>query len=81
MADEPENIFLVYLRRLDEKMDGVAGDLRDVKDRLSALEIGQAGIFRQAAALAETDARLQASFDRLRDEIGRIKRRLDLGDV
>jgi hypothetical protein len=38
MADEPENIVLVYLRRLDSKMDRVLDDLRDLKVRTTAAE-------------------------------------------
>jgi hypothetical protein len=43
MADEPENLVLVYLRRLDEKADAVREDLREVKDRLGSLERQVAG--------------------------------------
>ncbi|HYE49707.1 MAG TPA: hypothetical protein VEB20_08960, partial [Azospirillaceae bacterium] len=66
--------------RLDSKVDGLDGDLREVKERLSAVEFGLAGVRRELAGLAETDARLQAGFDRLREDVGRIKRRLDLDD-
>ena len=80
MADEPENPMLVYLRRIDAKIDGVAAEVREVRDRVTAVEIGLAGIRRDIGALAETDARLQASVDRLRDEMTRVNRRLDISD-
>ena len=35
VADEPENIVLVHLRRLDAKMDRVLDDLRGLKVRMS----------------------------------------------
>ena len=38
MADGPENLVLVYLRRLDEKMDRVLGDIHDLKHRVTSLE-------------------------------------------
>jgi hypothetical protein len=80
LADEPENPMLVYLRRIDAKIDGVAAEVREVRDRVTAVEIGLAGIRRDIGALAETDARLQASVDRLRDEMTRVNRRLDISD-
>ena len=38
MADEPDNILLIYMRRLDAKMDRVIEELADVHrvDRLEA---------------------------------------------
>jgi predicted nuclease with TOPRIM domain len=80
VADDPENLTLIYLRRIDAKVDGLAAELREVRDRLTAVEIGLAGIRRDIGGLAETDARLQASVDRLRDEMTRVNRRLDLSD-
>ncbi len=38
MSDEPENLVLVYLRRLDTKVDAIKDDLQDVKVRLNRLE-------------------------------------------
>ena len=80
MADEPENLVLVYLRRIDAKVDALAGEVREVKDRLSAVEVGLASVRRDLGSLAEADARLQMSFDRLRDDVTRIERRLELVD-
>jgi hypothetical protein len=68
------------LRRIDAKVDGLAAELREVRDRLTAAEIGLAGIRRDIGGLAETDARLQASVDRLRDEMTRVNRQLDISD-
>ena len=61
---EPDNMVLVYLRRIDEKVDRVIDDVRDIKFRVTNLEEGQAGIQRQ---LDWVEARLD-----------RIERRLDL---
>jgi len=51
MTSEPENIVLAYLRRLDQKMDEQIAELREIKDRLTALEMGQANLFRSFADL------------------------------
>lgn len=56
-------------------------DLREIKGRLTALELGQAAIKRDIAASAESDARIQGQLDRLSDRVERIERRLDLVDL
>lgn len=78
---EPDNIVLVYLRRIDEKVDALSLDIRELKERMTAVEIGQAALRRDIAQLAETDARLQAGVDRLREDVGRIRRRLDIAET
>ena len=75
MSDEPENTLLIYMRRLDAKMDALSTDMRDVKHRLTALEI-------QVANLASTEASHYASLairlDRLEERMARVERRLDI---
>lgn len=78
MVDDPENLTLVFLRRIDAKLDALTPDVRELKDRISAVELGLTAVRRDIAALAETDARLQGSMDRMREDMGRIQRRLDL---
>lgn len=56
-------------------------DLREIKGRLTALELGQAAIKRDIAASAESDARIQGQLDRLGDRIERVERRLNLVDA
>lgn len=75
---DPESLILVFLRRIDAKIDTLTLEVRDLRDRASALEVGQAAMRRELAGLAETDARLQISFDRMRDDVTRIQRLLDL---
>jgi hypothetical protein len=64
MAEEPDSIVLVYLRRIDEKVDRLADDVRDLKVRMTAVEESVVGIHRR--------------MDRLEMRIERIERRLDL---
>ncbi|MGH6846411.1 MAG: hypothetical protein ACREC0_02910 [Methylocella sp.] len=64
MMPEPDNLVLVYLRRIDEKVDRVIDDVRDLKVRITNLEEGQAGIHRR--------------LDRIEARLDRIERRLDL---
>lgn len=78
MVDDPDDLVLVYLRRIDAKVDAMAQDIRELKERVSSLELAVASVRRDIAVLAETDARLQNAVDRMREDIGRIQRRLDL---
>ncbi len=64
MSDQPENLMLVYLRRLDVKMDGIAADMREVKERLGILESQYASLSRRV--------------DRMGGEVEEIRRRLDI---
>jgi hypothetical protein len=78
MADVPDNILLEYLRHIRSAVDGLREDMRAVKGRLSAVELGLAAIRREVAGLAEADAHLGIRIDRLSDPTERIEKRLDL---
>ena len=75
LSDGPDNLMLVDLRRLDGKMDALASDMRDVKHRLTALEI-------QVGQLASTEASHYAStalrLDRIESRIDRLERHADI---
>jgi len=49
MSDQPENLMLVFLRRLDAKMDGLIDDVRDLKHRMTTVE-------QQLGGLAATES-------------------------
>ena len=71
--EEPENMTLRYLRRLDQKMDRVIDDLGDVKVRLSAVERGLGELQVQVGTL-------NSRVDRLENRVERVERRLDIRD-
>ncbi len=75
MSDEPDNLILIYLRRLDAKLDGVIEVLADHGRRLTALEIAVANL---AATEASHYANLALRVDRVEERLLRIERRLDL---
>jgi hypothetical protein len=81
MSDTPENLVLVYLRRIDAKVDLLADDVRDIKGRISAVETGLNSVRRESVLLSEGYARLQVTVDRQGDRLDRIERRLDLRDA
>lgn len=66
MVDEPDNLVLQMLRRMDIKLDRVIDDLGDVKVRMTHVEEGLAGVNRR--------------LDRLETRVDRIEKRLDLVD-
>jgi hypothetical protein len=75
MSDQPESLMLVFLRRLDAKMDGLVQDIAELKYRMTAVEI-------QLGSMASTDqshyASLALRLDRHEARLERIERRLDL---
>lgn len=64
MSDDPDNLVLVYLRGLDTKIDGLAADMVEVKERLGLLEAQYSSISRRT--------------DRMSGDIEQIRRRLDI---
>jgi archaellum component FlaC len=64
MADEPDNVAPVMLRRIDAKLDRISDDMRDLKVRATATEEAIAGVNRR--------------LDRLEMRVERIEKRLDL---
>jgi archaellum component FlaC len=64
MADEPESLTLVILRKLETKFNSFSDDLHNLKIRMSSVEEGLAGVNRR---LDRVDARLD-----------HIEKRLDL---
>jgi septal ring factor EnvC (AmiA/AmiB activator) len=67
MADEPDNIVLAILRKIDQRTERMAEDLHDLKTRVTAVEEGLAGVHRR--------------LDRLEVPVERIEKRLQLSDV
>jgi septal ring factor EnvC (AmiA/AmiB activator) len=79
MLVEPSyDLVLDHLRAIRGGIDGLHEDLREVKGRLTAVELGLASVRREIAALAEADAHLSARIDRFSDRLERIERRLEL---
>jgi hypothetical protein len=71
MIEEPENPILVMLRRLDSKFDRMTEEMREMKGRLTNVEI-------VISALVTADGRMQHAIDRMSDRLDRIERRLDV---
>ena len=74
MPQEAESMVLVYLRRLDEKVDRLIDDMRDLKIRVTNLVENFAKI---ELSIAGVNLRL----DRVEARLDRIERRLDLVEL
>ena len=74
MSDQPDNLILVYLRRMDERLERIEGDIADLKRRMTALEYNQASLHADYAGL-------QVRMDRFDERLARIERRLELQDA
>ena len=74
MAEEPGNLILRQLRRMDAKLDQVVSDISESKTRVGRLEKGVAELH---VALAEQSVRI----DKMDARLQRIERRLELADA
>jgi archaellum component FlaC len=67
MADEPDNIVLAILRKIDQRTERMAEDIQDLKVRVTSVDEGLAGVNRR--------------LDRLDHRVERIEKRLELSDA
>jgi len=73
MATEPQNLVLEYLKRIDQKVDGLLEDFRLFNVRIVAGES-------QVACLHVSDVQQNSELDRIKTRLDRIERRLELTD-
>jgi hypothetical protein len=72
-----ELIQAMFQRLLDSHWE-TRDDIRELKERMTGVELGLAGVCRDLVSLSEADTRLQIALDRQGDRLERIERRLDL---
>jgi outer membrane murein-binding lipoprotein Lpp len=78
MVDNVENLVLEHLRHIRSRVDQIADDVGDLKQRISGLESAMNLVRREVALGDETDARQQIALDKLTARTERIERRLEL---
>ena len=81
MVEESESIVLRYLRRLDEKVDRVTGDIGEVKARLYSIETRMTSLEASIVHVHERVDGLQKQVGNVSDRLDRIERRLELADA
>lgn len=72
--DNIENLTLLFMRRLDQRLDRMEGDIGDIKLRMTATEEHLASIMMSVAGL-------NSRMDKIDGRLDRVERRLDLKDA
>jgi hypothetical protein len=75
-----DNLVLELLRAIRGDIGVLGTDIRDMKDRLTLVEMGLAGVRRGIAGVFEQMAGSSLRADTLEDRVQRIERRLELID-
>ena len=70
MSEAPDNLVLVYLRRIDGKIDRLTDDVQDLKHRVTSLEGQVASIRVDMAAISQRIDRIETRFDRMERTVG-----------
>ena len=78
MSEGPETLTLIYLRRLDAKIDQILATQGDHGRRLTTLEISVGNL---AATELSHYANTAMRMDQVSERIDRIERRLHIGSV
>ncbi|WOE73919.1 hypothetical protein [Alterisphingorhabdus coralli] len=74
MTENVENLILERLKRIDQRLGTMEGDIQDLKIRMTAMEEHMAGLF---TSMAGVHSRL----DRFDERLSRVEKRLDLQDA
>jgi DNA-binding FrmR family transcriptional regulator len=74
VTDNVENMTLVFLRRIDERLDRIEGDLGDIKLRMTASE-------EHLASMMMSLAGVNSRMDKIDARLVRIERRLELTEA
>ena len=74
MADEPDNMVLRYLRRIDQKVDNLTERVDDLTAEMRSVRLHMAGSAQDHLRHDTNDASLRA-------RVERIERRLDLQET
>lgn len=78
MTDNVENLLLEHLKSFQASLSRIETDVREVKNRLANLEMGQASIMQHIGHQASINAQEQIGMDRLTERVERIEKRLEL---
>ena len=78
MMDDSTNLVLEHLKRFQAGQDRIERELKEIKSRMSQLEIGIASIRGDLAHMSGDQARQTVTVDTLAERIDRIERRLEL---
>ena len=78
MTGNADNIIVEHLRAIRADIADLKENDKEILTRLARLEIGQANLLRNIAFIEETGAEHNMRYDRLKERIERIEKRLEL---
>jgi len=80
MSESVENLVLEHLRFIRGEIASVKADTREIKSRLAVVESGIAGLRRDGADVATTQAAQHLAYDRLSERVEWLEQPLNLVD-
>lgn len=78
MTDNVENLILEHLRGMRGSQERMEHELREIKNRITSVEAGVAGIRRDAAHDNDKIVQQQMGLDQLTERMERIEKRLEI---
>jgi hypothetical protein len=78
MSENVDNLILEHLKRFQAGQERIERKLEEVIARIGQLEIGFAGLRRDAAHADENAAGMSVRMDRMSERLERLERRLEL---
>ena len=81
MTEAVENLILEHLKRFQSGEDRIERDLKEIKSRLTTVEVTQGSLLQHIGQLASSIAQQQLSMDRTNERIERIDKQLELSDA
>ena len=78
MTENVESLVLEHLRHIHNKVDQIAGDMDDLKSRMSSLESSMVSVKREVNHGDEVDARHRVTLDKLAKRLERIEARPEI---
>lgn len=74
MTENVENLILERLRRIDQGLTDLRGDVQDLKIRMTAVE-------EHLASISTSVVGVNSRMDRFDERLSRVERRLELSDA
>lgn len=81
MSNNVENLILEHLRGMRAGQERIEHELREIKNRITSLEGGVAGIRRDSAHDNDKIVGQQVGLDHLAERLERIEKRLELASA
>lgn len=81
MGENVENLILEHLRGMRSSQERIENELREIKNRITSVEAGVAGIRRDSAHDNDKIVSQQVGLDQLAERLERIEKRLEIAST